>query len=191
MKKHTIIHEKIPTEIFNNALEEILAIDWKTVSSFSRHNPVFKTSITEHLRIHDFPPGTPMTIEALSAIVACKNVPAREKYPAVENLIKWIKETVKCTKEGRIMLVNIISGGEVAEHTDPGLYFQNYFRFHVPFVTSPEVVFYGPNKSDPTHMPVGYLCQLDNRNLHSVSNNSVTERIHMIIDLDTDDERFQ
>jgi hypothetical protein len=187
MVNHVKILDKIPSDIFNAAQEEVLKIDWNNLLIPDRRSEssVFKTSITNHLRVHKIKKDTPHTIEALSAIVECVDTPARLLYPNVDRLIDWIFNNIEGTKLGRIMVVKLLPGGVIQEHLDPGPYFQAHYRFHVPFITHADMVFYGPGKLKPIHMPEGYLSQLANRDLHSAENNSHIERIHLIVDIDS------
>jgi hypothetical protein len=112
-------------------------------------------------------------------------------YPCVNELVNWIYTNVEGTKLGRIMLVKLLPGGAIGEHIDPGPYFQAHYRFHVPFITHADMVFFGPGKSNPMHMPEGYLSQLNNRGLHSAENNSHIERIHLIVDINSNNQKYK
>jgi hypothetical protein len=192
MKPHVKIIDTVPSQLFINAKEEVLSIDWNNlpVSDKRGEAAVFTTSITNHLRVHKAPQGTLHTVEALSVFVDCVDTRARAMYPAMGNLINWIYYKVNGSKLGRIMIVKLLPGGKIGEHLDPGPYFQAHHRFHVPFITHKDMVFLGPGSSNPTHMPEGMLCQLANRDLHSAENNSDVERIHLIIDADSTDSSY-
>ena len=166
MVNHVKILDRIPDNIFNAARNEVLQIDWKNLLIPDRRSEasVFKTSIANHLRVHKIKKDTPHTIEALSAIVECVDTPARLLYPNVDRLVDWIFNNIEGTKLGRIMLVKLLPGG---------------------FITHADMVFFGPGKLKPIHMPEGYLSQLANRDLHSAENNSHIERIHLIVDIDS------
>lgn len=193
MQSHVEILDKIPDSIFMAAKAEVEKIDWENLPIPDRRSEaaVFKTSITNHLRIHDAKWNTPHTIEALSEIVECRDTKARVLYPCVNDLVNWIYTTVEGTKLGRIMLVKLLPGGTIGEHVDPGPYFRAHYRFHVPFITHTDMVFFGPGRSNPTHMPEGYLSQLDNRGLHSAENNSSVERIHLIVDINSNSQKYK
>jgi len=193
MQSHVEILDKIPDSIFMAAKAEVEKIDWNDLPIPDRRSEaaVFKTSITNHLRVHDAKWNTPHTIEALSEIVECRDTRARLLYPCVNELVNWVYNTIEGTKLGRIMLVKLLPGGVIGEHIDPGPYFRAHYRFHVPFVTHSDMVFFGPGKSKPIHMPEGYLSQLDNRGLHSAENNSQVERIHLIVDIDSNNQKYK
>lgn len=178
---------KVPANLFISAKTEILNIDWNNLPIPDRRSEsmVFKTSITNHLRVHNITKDTPHTIDALSDIVECRDTIARRLYPKVDNLVNWIFTVVNGTKLGRIMIVKLMPGGIIGEHIDPGRYFLNHYRFHVPIITDQEVLFFSEDKDHPMHMPEGYLSQLANRRKHSAENRSTIERIHIIVDIDS------
>lgn len=186
MVNHVKILNKIPSDIFNAAKEEVLKIDWNNLPIPDRRSEasVFKTSITNHLRVHKIKKDTPHTIEALSAIVDCIDTPARMLYPSIDKLVNWIYDNVNGIKLGRIMIVKLLPNGIINAHIDPGQYFQEHYRFHVPFITDPNVLFYGED-GVPAHMPEGFLSQLANRRMHSAENQSNVDRIHLIVDIDS------
>jgi hypothetical protein len=177
---------KIPNTLFLNAKLEVSNIDWNNLPIRDQRSDtsVFKTSITSHLRIHKKTMNTPHTIEALSAIVDCMDTSSRRLYPEVDKLVSWIYNHVEGTKLGRIMLVKLLPSGIIGKHIDPGQYFQEHYRFHVPLITNPNVLFYGEDNI-PIHMPEGFLSQLANRRWHSAENKSNVDRIHLIVDIDS------
>jgi|SaaInl6LU_22_DNA_1037377.scaffolds.fasta_scaffold36073_2 hypothetical protein len=199
MNRHVEVITKIPQNIFDQALEEVTKIDWNNLPIRDRRREtsdgntgqkhVFSTSTTLHLRYHDIKPGMPLTIEAHSAIVECKDTFARLLYPKIDNLVEWICDYVKSTRLGRIMIVKLDPMGDIPLHIDPGEYFTSHYRFHVPFITNDKMMFINEDK-EKIHMPLGHLCQLNNRKLHGAMNQSEFDRIHMIIDIDTKENDY-
>lgn len=188
-ENHVRLIEAVPIELFNCAKDEVDDIDWNSnivKSDFRKLDPAFSTSITRHLRTHKLEFNTPRTREAVSDIVECKDSALRYMYPQVNKLVDWCYSAVNGKELGRIMVVKLLSGGRVIPHIDTGLYFQRYHRFHVPLITNNQVLFMGPSNTKPIHMPYGILCQLMNLQLHGVENNSKDDRIHLIVDINTD-----
>jgi aspartyl/asparaginyl beta-hydroxylase (cupin superfamily) len=107
-------------------------------------------------------------------------------FQAVRTLSQWMFETVSGKTMGRIMIVNLEPRGRVPLHVDPKDYFEMYSRFHVPLKTNPGVVFNGENGTANEHMPLGYLSRLNNRLPHQLDNNSDENRIHLIVDIETE-----
>lgn len=197
INNHVAILEIIPKNIFDEALTEIAAIDWPYYEKFDTRantskNLYFSTSKTIHLRKHDVSniPQEKLNIEVYNNAVNCLDTPFRSKFSKINNLVDYIYKSVNGKRLGRIMIINLLPGGEVTDHIDPGLYFLTYRRFHIPFITNKDVTFNGKLGSTPIHMPVGYLCQLNNRNTHSVKNNSTEHRIHLLIDIETEDNKY-
>jgi hypothetical protein len=188
-ENHVRLIEPVPLELFNSTKNEINSIDWnsKSVQSdFRKLNPVFSTSDTKHIRSPKLKFNSPKTREAMSDILECKDSVSRYMYPWINKLIDWCYSAVNGKELGRIMVVKLFPGGRVMPHVDTGKYFQRYHRFHVPLITNNQVLFMGPSDTKPIHMPTGILCQLMNRQLHGVENNSNDDRIHIIVDIDTD-----
>lgn len=199
MNHHVEVITKIPEDLFQGALSEVLKIDWdnlpvkdkrKNTSDGQKENGhVFETSTTCHLRYHAITPGMPLTIQAHSAVVECKDTVARAMYPKVNELSEWIYNYVNGTHLGRIMLVRLSATGKIPLHIDPGEYFLKHYRFHVPLVTTDKMVFINKAHKE-LNMPVGYLSQLNNRAEHGAINYADTDRIHMIIDIDSENQRY-
>lgn len=195
---HVRIVNKIPEEIFDSALDEVMLIDWNNLPKapapdIRKTIPVFSTSTALHLRVHEQDPyGPPMSREELSEVINCVDLRYRSNYPNINKLVSWIEKEVQFTRLGRIMLVRLSPGGSVPTHIDTGSYFGAYYRLHVPFVTNSDVLFYGDTGSDGIHMQSGYLSQLDNRRNHSVVNGSSDHaRIHLIVDIASDQSRLK
>ena len=92
MQFHVKILDKIPDSIFIAAKAEVEKIDWNNLPIPDRRSEaaVFKTSITNHLRVHNARWDTPHTIEVLSQIVECRDTKARALYPCVDQLVDWV-----------------------------------------------------------------------------------------------------
>lgn len=180
------ILQEVPDDLFIAAKKEIDNIDFTTVVDARSKASVFKTSTSIHLRIHKPPENGPMpkTIDEWSVITECINHPKNfEKYPEVIKLCKWVYETVGGIEMGRIMIVQLLAGGEVGPHIDPLDYFEQFSRFHVPFKTNTSVVFNNGAGSKDEHMPFKTLCRLNNRLTHALYNKSAEDRIHLLIDI--------
>ena len=184
------ILDKIPTDIFTRCKDEIKNINWDSVQDLRKTNSVFSTSTAIHLRVHDAPDGTPHTVKDMSQYVECRDTAFRKEFPNTNTLIECVYNMVTGCKLGRIMIVKLLPGGEITEHIDPGKYFQSYHRFHVPIITNSDVKFFGPNGTNATHMPIGFLSQLNNRQLHSASNKGTDYRVHIIVDIDSKNEKY-
>ena len=181
--------DQIPENLFNDALTEVPKMDWESARDGRRKLELFKTSRAIHLRIDETTPIDPKTGLPVFSTVNCIDATNRPNFPKVDKLVSWVYERVSGKTLGRIFLVNLLPGGIVGNHKDLGQYFQSYQRFHVPLITNENVVFTGDGTE--SHMSAGKLWQLNNRDFHGVINSSDTERIHIIVDIHTDDDEFQ
>lgn len=178
--------QKVPDQIFASAAEEIQAIEWNKVQDPSRaSNAVFTTSTSIHIRQHRVGNRPyPKTVEEWSVICECEDNPRYTgKFSAVRELADWMFNTVQGQAMGRIMIVNLAPRGKVLAHIDPLDYFAMYSRFHVPIKTNAGVIFSGGPGTPEEHMPQQTLCQLNNRLLHQLENNSDENRLHVIVDI--------
>lgn len=183
------IIQEVPDDIFFPALQEICDIDWESFQDNIRAKyGIFSSSRTIILRKHklgDKP--TPQTIEDWCMIIECEDNPAYiGKYPNIQHLANWVFNKVNGISFGKIMIVNLLQSGKVDLHIDPNNYFEYYSRFHVPFKTNQQVFFHGVDRSIMEHMPYKNLCQLNNRKIHGLTNNSNENRIHLILDIAVD-----
>lgn len=197
INNHISILNQIPVNIFNQSLDEINSIDWDYYEKFDSRsktskNLYFATSKTIHLRIHDVSsiPSDRLTIETFNNTINCVDTELISKFPKIKKLVDYVYTLVNGAHLGRIMLIKLLPNGEVSDHIDPGSYFLTHRRFHIPFITNNKVTFKGKLGSIPMHMPAGYLCQLNNRNTHSVKNESNEARIHLLIDIETSDNLY-
>jgi len=178
--------KEVPDDLFAAAKAEIDAIDFDSIKDPRAKAEVFNTSTAIHLRVHKPPVGKPMprTIDEWSVITECVNHPLNySKYPAVIELCKWIYEQVGGIEMGRIMIISLAPGGDVAPHIDPLDYFEQFSRFHVPMKTNPGVVFNDGAGSPDEHMPYKTLCRLNNRLMHALYNRGTENRIHLLADI--------
>jgi hypothetical protein len=183
------ILQEVPNELLQASIAEINQIDWENRPQDPRAKfKAFAHSQTIHLRTHKKPDDwTPTTIDQWSTILECVDNPLmKDKFNSVRTLANWIFSRVDGVRMGRIMIINLVAGGEVPLHIDPLDYFERYSRYHVPVKTNPGVVFSGSD-GVPEHMPWGYLCRLNNRLPHRLDNRSEDSRIHILVDIETPD----
>ncbi|MEO1052775.1 MAG: aspartyl/asparaginyl beta-hydroxylase domain-containing protein [Bacteroidota bacterium] len=91
-----------------------------------------------------------------------------------------ILKSFHCPLES-VRLLNLKAGSHIKPHKDPGLcYAENAFRLHIPITTNDKVVF--QVGEELAEMLPGECWYGDFNVIHSVANNGVTDRIHLIID---------
>lgn len=200
MIDHVELIDEAPKDLFERALKEVQKIDyWETIPQPRNYSSdgkipggkhIFSGCQTIHLRYHKISPGTENSIRIHSQILECEDSLRRAWYPRLNSLIDWVYMSVKGKRLGRIMLAKMLPHTDIPLHRDPGPYFVTYKRFHVPITTNPMVLFHCKHNDKEIHMKAGSLYQLNNLWLHGADNYSPYERIHMIIDIETDEERF-
>jgi len=91
------------------------------------------------------------------------------------------KHLIPATEIGYVLIVNLLAGGEVFEHTDEGRYAEYYDRYHL-VVQSSEGNVFTVNGEDAI-MREGEIWSFNHRVPHSVVNFSTEDRIHIIFDV--------
>jgi quercetin dioxygenase-like cupin family protein len=85
-----------------------------------------------------------------------------------------------------VRFLNLQAGAIIKEHRDNELAFEKgEARLHFPVITNPEVEFYCENER--IFLQEGECWYLNANLPHSVSNNSSTDRIHLVIDCEVND----
>ena len=116
----------------------------------------------------------------------------RKRLPEVEEFLKMLPG-----KLHRIRLMRLVpNGGELERHTDqvdPDSGVQNgkVMRFHFPLITNDDVRFtmWGVDgKPKTANMKVGECWYLDTRKPHQAINNGDSDRIHLVVDVEANDE---
>ena len=92
-----------------------------------------------------------------------------------------IKQLTKGFSVGRIVIAKLKAGGIIDSHIDEGLYHKNYSRYHMVVDTNKEVVF--TCLDEQQHMNEGSIWWFNNRVTHSVINNGITDRTHIVLDI--------
>lgn len=81
---------------------------------------------------------------------------------------------------GRVRLMRLEPGAEVASHVDTNHYWKERVRVHIPIVTDPSVQFVCGDAK--IHMGVGECWIFDTWRLHRVINPSTRARVHLVAD---------
>ena len=175
-----------PDYLLADAINEINSIDWKAIDDGrTKRTPAFASSTSIQIRIHKQPEQMHSNVHEWGKIVETTDHPVHiKKFPKVILLADWIKNRVGGVKLGRVMLVNLSSGGVVIPHIDKGEYFDVHSRFHIPIKTNSKVNFGSSLNENLSHMQEHCLYQLNNTALHYVENLGDEDRIHLIVDVE-------
>lgn len=102
-------------------------------------------------------------------------------YEELKDLIGEVMEATECTQLGRILIVKLLPQGFVDEHRDEGTYAEHYSRFHIGVDCPAGSVL--TSEGIDQHIQKGECWWFNHRKTHTAFNNSVEDRVHIIIDL--------
>lgn len=84
-------------------------------------------------------------------------------------------------EKAAVRLLNLAAGAQIKPHSDHCLgYEDGYFRLHIPIITNPDVIFILDNER--LNMNEGECWYINANFMHSVANNGIEDRIHLVID---------
>ena len=115
----------------------------------------------------------------------------RAQWPAIEAILARFPKS--CVWH-RLRLMRLSpGGGELQRHTDQvdvdsGFGVGQLMRVHIPLVTNPGVVFTvwdTKGEARNVHMPVNTVWALDTRWPHRAINGGTSERVHLVMDVET------
>lgn len=84
----------------------------------------------------------------------------------------------------RIIFTKLEAGRGIPKHRDSGKFLEHHRRIHIPIVTHPDVEFLAGD--DWHHLSAGTMYELNNQRAHAVRNPTNVDRIHMIVDIETE-----
>lgn len=111
------------------------------------------------------------------------NYPALARLPEARFLIFQIMARVQGERLGRCMITKLAPGGRITPHTDSGDHAAYYERFHIVLQAAPGCIFRAGDEQ--VQMRTGEFWWFQNQAEHEVINNSVDDRLHLIIDIHT------
>lgn len=113
----------------------------------------------------------------------CVNYPAWWALPQARALIFDLMRRVEGERLGRVLITRLAPGRKITPHIDEGAPACYYERFHVVLASAPGCLFRAGDET--VSMQTGQVWWFDNTKEHEVVNNSVDDRIHMIVDIRT------
>lgn len=113
----------------------------------------------------------------------CVNYPAWWALPQARTLIFDLMRRVEGERLGRVLITRLAPGRKIIPHVDGGTPATYYDRFHIVLNSAPGCLFRAGDET--IQMGTGQVWWFDNTKEHEVVNNSVDDRIHMIIDIRT------
>lgn len=127
-------------------------------------------------------------------VFTMQNTVLRGAWPAIESILA--RFPASCVWH-RIRLMRLApGGGELQRHTDQvdvesGFGLGQLMRIHIPLQTNPDVIFEvwdATGRSRRVHMPAYTTWALDTRWPHRAINGGDTERVHLVMDVETTPE---
>lgn len=109
--------------------------------------------------------------------------PVFKNLPEARVLVFNLMAAVQGERLGRVMINKLVPGGVIYPHADTPAHAEYWDRFHIVLASAP-----GSNfrcGEETVHMQAGEVWWFNNRIEHEVINNSVDDRIHMIVDIRT------
>lgn len=133
---------------------------------------------------NQLPKEQPELFEGMSMVIDDRDViPYRawKDLPSIRQIVFPLMRQVEAVRIGRVIITKLPPGKTITPHIDGGAPATYYQRYQVALQCLPGNVFHIGNES--ISFISGEIWQINNRETHSVVNNSADDRIVMIVDL--------
>lgn len=88
----------------------------------------------------------------------------------------------------RVLIVKLKANTNIEPHVDNGYSLMTSKRTHIPIITNSKVTF--TVDGETKYLKEGEIWEINNSKVHSVDNNSDTDRIHLIIDYTKNEKKL-
>lgn len=122
-----------------------------------------------------------LTIEAVFNDIEASPTEFTKLLPLTTRLMKQTIKKIGEGQVGRVMVVDLLSGGYIDKHYDDGTYSDYYDRFHLVMYSEEGNQFRCGNEIK--EFAAGELWMFNHKIEHEVVNLSGSSRIHMILDV--------
>lgn len=173
---------EVPSEMTDNLLRAIADEDWH-VADYRRHLDSMRDTYT--IPIMHTPmcaAGCGLGVEAIDAIEP--QAQYEKYYPLIEPILDLLSSHYKYVKYAAFLAL-LKPGGTIGLHPDGGGFTLRSHRIHVPIKTNPAVAYHIDGKD--YHWPCGKAYEFDNWLVHGVFNRSSEPRVHLVINLYTEE----
>jgi hypothetical protein len=109
--------------------------------------------------------------------------PSFDKLYEARIMTNQLMAQVQGQRLGRVMITKLEPGKKIDAHVDSGDHAAYYERFHIVLQSAPGVIFRAGDEK--VYMKTGECWWFQNQVEHEVINNSVSDRLHMIVDIHT------
>lgn len=106
---------------------------------------------------------------------------AWKELPSIRPLICALMNQVQAVRLGRVIITNLPPGKEITPHVDGGAPAEYFQRYQIALQCLPGNKFIIGDEE--VQFKTGEVWQINNRDIHSVVNNSADDRIVIIVDL--------
>lgn len=113
----------------------------------------------------------------------CVNYPAWWLFPQAQKLVFDLMAKVQGERLGRVLIARLKPGRRITPHVDGGAPAEYYDRYHIVLFSAPGCLFRAGDET--VHMGTGQIWWFDNTKEHEVINNSVDDRVHLVVDIRT------
>ena len=103
-----------------------------------------------------------------------------ELWQIIKPIVNYL-ESIIGGKMGKVVLINLPGNKEILKHQDSGDYLDIVRRFHIPIITNKNVYFQVGD--EVKNMKAGECWEINNSKPHSVKNEGVENRVHLLIDV--------
>lgn len=107
--------------------------------------------------------------------------PAWFLLPQARGIIFDLMRIVEASQLGRVIITRLPPGKTITPHEDAGAPVEFYKRYQVALQSAPGIMF--QIEDECVNFQDGEVWLIDNKAKHSVTNNSKTDRISMVVDL--------
>lgn len=132
------------------------------------------------LRFNEVPKDPTQVIDDKETIV----YPAWYALPQAHSIVFDLLRRVEGSRLGRILITRLKPGGMIPAHIDQGAPAEYYERYHVTLQNNPGSIFKCGNEA--VCMRPSEVWWFNNQLEHAVINNSIDDRITMIVDIRCD-----
>jgi hypothetical protein len=107
--------------------------------------------------------------------------PAWQSLPQVRGMVFDLMRRVEGIELGRVLVTKIRPGGQILAHADAdGAYVDAGARYHIVLQGLPGSLFIAGDET--VNMQTGSCWWFDHKAVHAVVNNSIDDRIHLLVD---------
>jgi hypothetical protein len=157
---------------YTSSLSEEWLYDTSRQDSYKTHKDTNMFQIK--FMNYEWNPGDPINIVDVNSIT---DQEAKKEFDELINDLELEYDA----KAVRIEFVRMLSNTSIRPHIDGGDMLYIIRRCHIPLITNDKVFF--TVLGNTVNMKTGTAYEINNGMLHSVENNSDSDRVHLIVDL--------